>query len=269
MKKIISIIIPFLLFAAACEKNDENNAPLDSGSTTALTYTSETIAGHDAVLVKPEDIESNAPVVIVLAENMELRSASAETLPSINFKAAEHCLVGRYVLCVITVADNENLSFLSKVKESFPAASKMYLLSYRNGLSYTAAMQMPDAFAAYGCVSGAIDVETYKTNSFKKPVSFVHVHATGNPVYKWEGVEGKSVSVTLSVGAVVAIDKCIKYETSDLLLRDGKGRVSCTHYSGEKSGCDVKLYCVESANSGWCDEEFEVYNQIWNFFKTH
>ena len=128
---------------------------------------------------------------------------------------------------------------------------------------------MPDAFAAYGCVSGAIDAAVYRIDGFRKPVAFVHVHAADNPDYKWEGVENKSVSVPLSVGAVVALDKCITFKTSDLLPREGKGRVSCTHYFGGQSGCDVKLYRVESANSGWCDEEFEVYNQIWNFFKVH
>lgn len=267
MKRIIRIIVPFLLFAVACEKNDTNNDTPISGEP-SLIYTSESIAGHDAVVIKPAEIEPNAPVVIVLTEDLELRSL-LNVKPGINFKAAEHCLVGRYVLCVIATNRDEDVSFVATVKESFPTASKVYLLSYRNGLSYTVAMQMPDAFAAYGCVSGAIDVGTYRTDGFRKPVSFVHVHATDNSIYKWNGVEDKSVSVPLSVGAVVALNKCITFKTSDLLPRDGKGRVSCTHYFGGESGCDVKLYRVESANCGWCDEEFEVYNQIWNFFKTH
>lgn len=267
MKRIIYIVISFLLFAVACEKSGANNdMPIDESS---LVYEVEPIAGHDAVVVKPADIESDAPVVVVLAEDSELRSLATAAVPDINFKAAEHCLVGRYILCVIETDGSQDVSFLTSVKEAFPEASKFYLLSYRNGLSYTAAMRMPDAFAAYGCVSGAIDAAVYKIDGFRKPVSFVHVHAADNPDYKWEGVENKSVSVPLSVGAVVALDKCITFKTSDLLPREGKGRVSCTHYFGGQSGCDVKLYRVESANSGWCDEEFEVYNQIWNFYKVH
>ncbi len=267
MKRIFSIIIPFLLLAVACENSGTDNEQPVKGAT-ALTYTSETIDGHDAVIVKPEEIEESAPVVIVLAEDLELRSLAAGKT-DINFKAAEHCLIGRYVMCVISAKGNDNISFLTAAKELFPTASKYYLLSYCNGLSYTAAMQMPDAFAAYGCVSGAIEVETYKNNGFTKPVSFVHVHAVENPVCKWEGVEGKSAAVTLSVGAIVAVNKSLIFTESDLLPRAEKGRVTCTHYHGGDSGCEVKLYSVESANSGWCDEEFEVYNQIWNFFKTH
>lgn len=264
MKRIIYIAIPFLLFAVACEKSGTDTINVES----SLIYAMEPIAGHDAAVVKPADAEADAPVVIVLTEDVGLRSLSAET-PDINFKAAEHCLIGRYILCIIATQHNEDVSFLTTVKETFPEASKFYLLSYCNGLSYTAAMRMPDAFAAYGCVSGAIDVDTYKMDDFRKPVPFVHVHGTDNAVCKWDGVENKSVSVPLSVGAIVAINKCITFKTADMLPREGKGRVSCTHYFGGSSGCDVKLYRVESANCGWCDEEFEVYNQIWNFFKTH
>jgi hypothetical protein len=97
----------------------------------------------------------------------------------------------------------------------------------------------------------------------------MHVHATDNSVYKWNGVENKSVSVPLSVGAIVAVNDCITYKTSELLAREGKGRVTCTHYTGSQSSRDVKFYTVEGASNGWCDGEFEVYNQVWNFFKAH
>lgn len=265
MKRIIYIAIPFLLFAAACEKSGTDKI---EGEASSLTYAAESVAEHDAVVVKPADAEPDAPVVVVLTEDAGLRSLSVETT-DINFKAAEHCLIGRYTLCIIATKHNEDVSFLTSVKESFPEASKLYLISYCNGLAYTAAMRMPDTFAAYGCVSGAIDVDTYRKEDFRKPVSFVHVHAVDNSVYKWDGEENKSVSVPLSVGAIVAVDKCIAFKTADMLPREGKGRVSCTHYFGGASGCDVKLYRVESANCGWCDEEFEVYNQVWNFLKTH
>ena len=267
MKKIFYILSLCLLLSVACEKsnpNDENPVEVP----TSLTYVATTIADHDAVIVRASDFESGAPVVVVLAEDLKLSTRSAEKI-DINFKAAEHCLIGGYVLCVIEAASGDDISFLSNLKSEFPYAPKFYLLSYRNGLAYTAAMQMPDAFAAYACVSGAIDVETYKANSFNKPVSFVHVHATENPVCKWEGVENKTVSVPLSVGAIVAINECLTFKTSEVLPREGKGRVTCTRYTDALSGCDVMLYSVESANSGWCDEEFEVYNQIWNFLKTH
>lgn len=266
MKKRLFVIIPFMLLAAACEKN---NAGSDSptGSESSLVYAAETVADHDAVVVKPAEIEDDAPVVVLLADDMTLRSSAAT--PDINFKAAEHCLIGRYTLCVIAVRDKEDVSFLTSVKEKFPEASKLYLLSYRNGLSYAAAMRMPDAFDAFGCVSGAIDAETYANGGFRKPVPFVHVHAADNRVCKWNGTENEHVSVPLSVGAIVAIDKCVTFKTSDLLPRDGKGRVSCIGYFDERSDCRVKLYRVESANDGWCDEEFEVYNEIWNFLKIH
>ncbi|MBQ5843863.1 MAG: hypothetical protein IIW52_03285 [Alistipes sp.] len=267
MKKIFYILSMCLLFVVACEQESTNNEE-QVVSATALEYASVTIAGHNAVVVKPEDIAPSAPVVIVAAEDLELKTRAAEQL-EINFKAAEHCLIGRYILCIVEAGDTADASFLADIKESFPSASKTYLLSYCNGLAYTAAMQMPDTFNAFGCVSATINPEAYKANSFTKPVSFVHVHATQNSIYKWNGVENSSVSVPLSVGAIVAIDECTHYTTTDFLPRDGKGVVSCTHYLGGLNGHDVKFYSVESTSNGWCDAEFEVYNQIWNFFKTH
>ena len=271
MKKVFYIVMAFALLAVSCEQPapDTEETPVQSAS--SLVYSLESVADHDAVIVKPEDIASNAPVVVVLTDDLTLRTRGGELAPSIpevNFKAAEHCLIGRYALCVVDTNNAKDVAYLTSVKELFPDASKFYLLSYRNGLSYTAAMVMPDEFAAFGCVSGAIDVETYKKNSFGKPVSFVHVHATKNPTCKWTGVENKTVSVPLSVGAIVSINESITFKTTELLPREGEGQVSCTQYMHALSGCDVKLYSVDSANEGWCDAEFEVYNQIWNFFKT-
>ena len=267
MKKIFFILTMSLLFAAACQKSGTGNEQPINDNTSSIKYLVEKIANHNAVIVQPVNIDIAAPVVVVVADDITLATRAAEA-PQINFKAAEHCLIGRYTLCVIEAGNTTDVSYLNDVKSAFPNAKKHYLLSYRNGVAYTAAMQMPSAFAAYGCVSGAIDVESYKVNSFTAPVSFVHVHAVNNPEFKWNGVLNKSVSVPLSIGAVVAINECTHYTTSEFTPREGKGRVKCTQYLGGATGTDVKLYIVESDNSGWCDEEFEVYNQVWNFFKT-
>ena len=271
MKKVFYIVMAFALLAVSCEQPAPGTEETPVQPTSALVYSLDSVADHDVVIVKPEDLASNAPVVVVLTDDLTLRTreAAGPEIPEVNFKAAEHCLIGRYALCVVDTKGSKEVAYLASVKELFPEASKFYVLSYRNGLAYTAAMVMPDEFAAFGCVSGAIDVETYKKNSFVKPVSFVHVHAAKNPTCKWSGVVNKTVSVPLSVGAIVAIDESITFKTTELLPREGKGQVSCTQYTHALSGCDVKLYSVDSANEGWCDEEFEVYNQIWNFFKVH
>ena len=267
MKKIFCILSLCLLFAASCEKGPDSETPVKSESS-SLVVVAETIADHNVVIVKPSEAKSGAPVVVVLTDDLELKTRAAEQL-DINFKAAEHCLIGGYTLCVVEVAAGEDLSFLTSLKEGFPYASKFYLLSYCNGHAYTAAMQMPSEFAAFGCVSGTIEVEAYKANNFTQPVSFVHVHATENSVYSWTGVEGKSASVPLSVGAIVAINECTHYTTGELLPRQGKGLVSYTKYLGGKNGHEVVLYSDDGKSNGWCDAEFEVYNQIWNFFKNH
>ena len=267
MKKIFCILSLCLIFAVACEKTADTDMP--EKSTSSLVVVSQTIADHNAVIIQPSNSNITAPVVVVVADDITLATRmTVSATPEVNFKAAEHCLIGRYTLCVIEAAETEDVSYLNDIKSAFPNASKLYLVSYRNGVAYTAAMQIPATFAAYACVSGAIDVESYKVNNFTQPVSFVHVHAKNNPEYKWTGVENKSVSVPLSIGAIAAINECTHYTTSSFVPREDRGRVTCTQYLGGLNGTDVKLYTVDSANSGWCDEEFEVYNQIWNFFKT-
>ena len=257
------------MFAASCEQTANTEIPEKNDS--SLVVVSQTIADHNAVIIKPSNSKITAPVVVVVADDITLatRMSPVPETPEVNFKAAEHCLIGGYILCIVEAESDGDASFLVDVKDAFPSAPKVYLLSYCNDFAYTAAMQIPETFNAYACVSATMNVETYKNNNFTKPVSFVHVHATENSVYKWNGVEGKSVSVPLSVGALVAINECVTFKTTELLPREGKGRVSCTHYIDSLSGCDVKLYSVEGASNGWCDAEFEVYNQIWNFFKTH
>ena len=265
MKKIFYILSMFMLVAVACDKGNTTDEELIA-TPTALEFAGVTIAGHDSIIVKPEDLEPTAPVVVVVAEDIELTTRAAEEI-NLNFKAAEHSLIGRYILCVIENADEKDVSFLAEVKDAFPSSQKVYLVSYCNGLAYTAAMLMPDTFNAYACVSATINPQVYATNSFTKPVPFVHVHATGNTSYKWNGVETKSASVPLSIGAIVAINECTHYKTTELLQRLGQGLVTCTKYLGGKN--DVMLYTVEGVSNGWCDAEFEVYNQIWNFLKTH
>ena len=268
MKKIFCILSLCLMFAASCEQTANTEIPENNDS--SLVVVSQTIADHNAVIIKPSNSKITAPVVVVVADDITLATRmTVSATPEVNFKAAEHCLIGRYILCIVESGEASDASFLAEIRNAFTSARKAYLVSYCNSLAYTAAMQIPDTFNAYACVSATINPEVYAANSFTKPVSFVHVHATENSVYKWNGVEGKSVSVPLSVGALVAINECVTFKTTELLPREGKGRVSCTHYIDSLSGCDVKLYSVEGASNGWCDAEFEVYNQIWNFFKTH
>ncbi|MBQ7311178.1 MAG: hypothetical protein IJW88_06585 [Alistipes sp.] len=267
MKKIFYLLSMVMLFAVACEKDNTNNEE-QIVSPTSLEYASVTIADHNAVVIKPEGIAPNAPVVVVATKDLELKTRAAEQL-DINFKAAEHCLIGKYILCIVEVGNEADASFLAEVKNSFASATKAYLLSYRTEFAYTAAMQIPDTFNAYACVSATMNAKTYAANNFTKPVSFVHVHATENSLYKWYGVEPNYVAVPLCVGALVAINECTHYTSGELLPRDGMGLVSYTKYLGGKDGHEVVLYSVDGANEGWCDAEFEVYNQIWNFFKNH
>ena len=169
MKKIFCILSLCLMFAASCEQTANTEIPENNDS--SLVVVSQTIADHNAVIIKPSNSKITAPVVVVVADDITLatRMTVLET-PEVNFKAAEHCLIGNYILCVIKAEANDAITFLSEIKNLYPRASRLYLLSYCNGLAYTAAMVMPDVFNAYACVSGAIEVEAYKTNSFGKPV---------------------------------------------------------------------------------------------------
>ena len=81
-----------MLFAVACDKDNTNNEEQITAPT-ALEYASVTIADHNAIVIKPEDIAPNAPVVVVATKDLELKTRAVEQL-DVNFKAAEHCLIG-------------------------------------------------------------------------------------------------------------------------------------------------------------------------------
>ena len=150
----------FVFLAVGCENTNSETEVNDS----SLTYSVASFAGHDAVIVKPSDLDVTSTLVVIVTDDLELKTRLSPTpaINEVNFKAAEHCLIGRYTLCVIEAEETEDVSYLNDIKSAFPNASKLYLVSYRNGVAYTAAMQIPATFAAYACVSGAIDVESYK-----------------------------------------------------------------------------------------------------------
>ena len=134
MKKIFCILSLCLMFAVACEKTADTDMTEKSAS--SLVVLSQTIADHNAVIIKPSNSKITAPVVVVVADDITLATRMSRTPEAldVNFKAAEHCLIGRYTLCVIEAAETEDVSYLNDIKSAFPNASKYYLVSYRNGL---------------------------------------------------------------------------------------------------------------------------------------
>ena len=127
MKKIFCILTLCVLLAASCQKSGTGNDQPINDNASSLKYLVEKIANHNAVIVQPSNIDITAPVVVVVADDITLATRAAEA-PQINFKAAEHCLIGRYVLCVIEAGNTTDVSYLNDVKSAFPNAKKHYLL---------------------------------------------------------------------------------------------------------------------------------------------
>ena len=83
MKKVFYIVMAFALLAISCEQPAPETEETPVQSTSALAYSLESVADHDVVIVKPEDIASNAPVVVVLTDDLTLRTRGGELAPSI------------------------------------------------------------------------------------------------------------------------------------------------------------------------------------------
>lgn len=264
MKKYIFILLSLAVLFGCNKKETEPGT--DPKAASSVKIEALTIADHDVVVATP--VNAGSSVVILLAETTDVKAAVAE--PSVNKKVTEQCLLGGYKLCIVAISSSDSADFVKEMKKEFPDAAKFYLLGYLKGgsLVYEAAMKYPEEFKAFGSVNGPIDFASYSKMNFKAPVNFVHVHGTDNNVYLWNGKDQNYAGAALSIGAVVAADKCAYYETGYYLARDGYGKVKYTHYLGSSFGKDVMFYQVPGGKNDWCDCNFEVYNAIWQFFNN-
>ena len=138
-----------------------------------------------------------------------------------------------------------------------------YLLAYRK----------PKEFAAIASMAGLTLVEMAKRHDYTEPIAFMEVHGTGDTTSRWEGDPtgqygwGAYLAVPLAVGAVVAGNKCVYQETTE--LPQVKNKVIFHRYYGAPSGKEVHFYEVRDGGHNWATDSFDSCRTIMEFFKMN
>ena len=155
------------------------------------------------------------------------------------------------------------------------SAKNTFLTGMSNGgeMCYLLAYRKPKEFAAIASMAGLTLVEMAKRHDYTEPIAFMEVHGTGDTTSRWEGDPtgqygwGAYLAVPLAVGAVVAGNKCVYQETTE--LPQVKNKVIFHRYYGAPSGKEVHFYEVRDGGHNWATDSFDSCRTIMEFFKMN
>ncbi|MCF0174261.1 MAG: esterase [Bacteroidales bacterium] len=160
---------------------------------------------------------------------------------------------------------------------------KTYKLSLKNtffsGMSnggemcYLMAYRYPELFGAIASIAGLTLVEMAEKYEYKTPVPFMEVHGTTDKTSRWEGDPtnqygwGAYLSVPVAVGAIVALNKCMFEEVTELPLI--KNQVILHRYYGSPYGKEVRFYEVRGGGHNWAADSFDTHRTVLEFFQSN
>ena len=122
-------------------------------------------------------------------------------------------------------------------------------------------------------MAGLTLVEMAKRHNYTEPIAFMEVHGTGDTTSRWEGDPtdkygwGAYLAVPLAVEAVVAGNKCMYQESTELPAIANK--VIFHRYYGSPSGKEVHFYEVTNGGHNWATDSFDSCRTIMEFFKSN
>ena len=286
MKKIITLFVALALCHIASAATTKMNETIEDQGITRKYH-----------LYIPDNLPSNAPLVFVLHGY----GGSAESYinnASLTFKAlAEEYKV---MLCYpqattdpnskngwnvyypwqidkMKIDDCEFICNLAKHLQSAYnlSAKNTFLTGMSNGgeMCYLMAYRKPTEFAAIASMAGLTLVEMAKRHDYTEPVAFMEVHGTGDTTSRWEGDPtdkygwGAYLAVPLAVEAVVAGNKCMYQETTEVPTKANK--IYLHRYYGSPSGKEVHFYEVTNGGHNWATDSFDSCRVIMEFFQKY
>lgn len=286
MKKIITLFVALALCHIASAATTKMNETIEDQGITRKYH-----------LYIPDNLPSNAPLVFVLHGY----GGSAESYinnASLTFKAlAEEYKV---MLCypqATTDPNNKNgwnvyypwqidkmkiddCEFICNLAKHLQSAYNLsakntFLTGMSNGgeMCYLMAYRKPTEFAAIASMAGLTLVEMAKRHDYTEPVAFMEVHGTGDTTSRWEGDPtdkygwGAYLAVPLAVEAVVAGNKCMYQETTEVPTKANK--IYLHRYYGSPSGKEVHFYEVTNGGHNWATDSFDSCRVIMEFFQKY
>ena len=286
MKRIITLIVAIALCHTAFAATTKMNETIQDQGVTRSYH-----------LYIPDNLPSGAPLVFVLhGYNGSAESYINNTSLSFKKLAEEY----KVMLCYPQAANDPNnkkgwnvyypwqvdkmkiddcefLCTLAKhLQSQYNLSEKnVFLTGMSNGgeMCYLLAYRKPKEFAAIASMAGLTLVEMAKRHNYTEPIAFMEVHGTGDTTSRWEGDPtnqygwGAYLAVPLAVEAVVAGNKCMYQESTELPAIANK--VIFHRYYGSPSGKEVHFYEVTNGGHNWATDSFDSCRTIMEFFKSN
>ena len=286
MKRIISLFVAVMVCYTAFAATTKMNETIQDQGVTRSYH-----------LYIPDNLPSGAPLVFVLhGYNGSAESYINNTSLSFKKLAEEY----KVMLCYPQAANDPNnkkgwnvyypwqvdkmkiddcefICTLAKhLQSQYNLSEKnVFLTGMSNGgeMCYLMAYRKPTQFAAIASMAGLTLVEMAKRHDYTAPVAFMEVHGTGDTTSRWEGDPtdkygwGAYLAVPLAVEAVVAGNKCMYQESTELPLISNK--VIFLRYYGSPSGKEVHFYEVTNGGHNWATDSFDSCRTIMEFFKSN
>ena len=286
MKRIITLIVAIALCHTAFAATTKMNETIQDQGVTRSYH-----------LYIPDNLPSGAPLVFVLhGYNGSAESYINNTSLSFKKLAEEY----KVMLCYPQAANDPNnkkgwnvyypwqvdkmkiddcefICTLAKhLQSKYNLSDKnVFLTGMSNGgeMCYLMAYRKPKEFGAIASMAGLTLVEMAKRHNYTEPVAFMEVHGTGDTTSRWEGDPtdqygwGAYLAVPLAVEAVVAGNKCMYQESTELPIIANK--VILHRYYGSPSGKEVHFYEVTNGGHNWATDSFDSCRAIMEFFKKY
>lgn len=143
-------------------------------------------------------------------------------------------------------------------------------------MCYIMAYTHPETFRAICSMAGLQMGWTVKELQPKGAVPFMEVHGTADKTSRWEGDPdnkygwGQYLAVPAAVSNIVAMNKCIHYEKTELpLLKEDAHPVILHHYDLGTDGAEVLFYEVVGGTHSWALDALDSCGEMVRFFERH
>ena len=155
----------------------------------------------------------------------------------------------------------------------------VFLTGMSNGgeMCYLMAAEHPETFAAIASIAGL--TLTSMKSDYRRPVPFMEVHGTADKTSAWNGDPenkggwGAYLSVPVAVGRIVAANRCITEDVTQVPSKQGE--VFLHKFAGglpaRKNGpaADVLLYEVRGGGHSWSEKYIPTCDLVWEFFSGY
>lgn len=177
----------------------------------------------------------------------------------------------------------DDIAFMVHLAKTLPAEyglnpENVFFSGMSNGgeMCYIMALTHPDVFRAIASMAGLQMGWTVNELTPCGHVPFMEVHGTGDKTSRWEGDPdnnygwGAYLAVPAAVANIVSMNKCVRYEKTELPLKSEDAHQVILHrYDRGADDSEVLFYEVVGGTHSWALGDLDSCGEILNFFERH